>query len=184
MLNEIGIVLAGGKSSRMGEDKAQLGWFGQTLVQKQIKTLTPLVDQVVVSGHVLKDRFDNVGPLAALDAAIHAYPDMHYCWLLPVDMPFMDLTALSTLAQTHHQNSYFNQSWLPARFYINQTLKDYLAAAIQSTHKKSRSFYALFQACGGVSIIIDEEKLKNLNTPNEFNQALALQADGLTSLSL
>ena len=43
-----GIVLCGGKSSRMGRDKAWLPWRGQPMIAHVVSILGPIVDEVVV----------------------------------------------------------------------------------------------------------------------------------------
>ena len=42
------IVLCGGKSTRMGRDKAWLPWAGVPMVSHVVATLRPLVDEVIV----------------------------------------------------------------------------------------------------------------------------------------
>ena len=42
------ILLAGGQSSRMGKDKAELKIEGQTMVERLLLTLYPLVAETVV----------------------------------------------------------------------------------------------------------------------------------------
>ena len=42
------IILAGGKSSRMGEDKGLMLFEGKTMIQYIIDTIQPLVDDVII----------------------------------------------------------------------------------------------------------------------------------------
>ena len=52
-----GIVLAGGRSSRMGEDKSMMKLNGKSLVEFSIDALRPLCDKVIVSSNNLKHNF-------------------------------------------------------------------------------------------------------------------------------
>ncbi|HRP00216.1 MAG TPA: NTP transferase domain-containing protein, partial [Flavobacteriales bacterium] len=45
-----GVVLAGGRSSRMGRDKALIEIGGRTLLQRSLDTLAPHVDELLVIG--------------------------------------------------------------------------------------------------------------------------------------
>lgn len=49
--NITGIVLAGGKSSRFGSDKAMASWKGKTLLENAIRILEPCCDKVVISSN-------------------------------------------------------------------------------------------------------------------------------------
>lgn len=46
-----GIVLAGGKSSRMGTDKSLLKWKGKTLIEHAVETIKPVCIKVVISSN-------------------------------------------------------------------------------------------------------------------------------------
>ena len=47
-MDAAGIILCGGKSSRMGRDKAWLPWCGQPMIAHVVSILRPIVDEVVV----------------------------------------------------------------------------------------------------------------------------------------
>ena len=71
------VLLAGGKSTRMGRDKALLEIEGEPLWQRQLATLRQLSPvQLLVSGpprpgaEAVADRFAGAGPLAGLEAAL------------------------------------------------------------------------------------------------------------------
>ena len=55
-----GVVLTGGKSSRMGQDKAMLEVNGKTLLDRALDTLQPLVNDLLVIGD--PERHGHVGP--------------------------------------------------------------------------------------------------------------------------
>jgi len=105
-----GLVLAGGRSSRMQRDKAAIEFrAGETQLDAAMKLLTPRVSKAFVSvradqkddparsryPHIV-DRGDIEGPIAGISAAFSIYPDM--AWLvLACDLPFLDDTTLETL---------------------------------------------------------------------------------------
>jgi molybdopterin-guanine dinucleotide biosynthesis protein A len=78
-----GIILCGGKSSRMGRPKALLPWRDRTLIETVVETLHSVVDDVVVvssealelpplDARVVHDRTPGLGPLAGIREGLHA----------------------------------------------------------------------------------------------------------------
>lgn len=104
-----GVVLAGGRSRRMGRDKAFLTVGGETLVQWQVALLRSAgCDEVMVSGRagvdygvpgarVVYDPVENAGPLAGLVAALVAMKNDRLL-VLAVDLPRMTKGFLERLA--------------------------------------------------------------------------------------
>lgn len=103
-----GVVLAGGKSSRMGSDKALLPLYagGPTLLDHALNRLAPLVDELLVVGDpqrhghvgpfVIADDLPGKGPLGGLVTAMR-YAGQDKLLVLAVDMPNVDQELLMRL---------------------------------------------------------------------------------------
>ena len=97
-----GLVLAGGKSRRMGEDKALLVRDGTSQLEHIAALLQALTDKVFVSTRAeqqdervrrrfeqIVDQFDDIGPIAGILSAMQEYP--HVDWLVVAcDLPNVD----------------------------------------------------------------------------------------------
>jgi molybdenum cofactor guanylyltransferase len=101
----MGFLLAGGKSSRMGENKAFLDFGGQTLLARGLAELGSVCDRVAVVGDsatftsygpVVADVFAGCGPLAGIHSAL-TYSSAELNLMLAVDMPFVTRQLLSFL---------------------------------------------------------------------------------------
>jgi len=105
-----GFVLAGGASSRMGEDKARLRIGGKTFAERAVETLLPVCRRVfVVGGETdvpLATRVPDVPHPkgAGVKAAIHglhtsfANCSSRYAAILACDMPFVTADLFAFLA--------------------------------------------------------------------------------------
>lgn len=107
-LSRMGFVLVGGRSSRMGTDKAFLRFDGETLLARALKTIRVVCDGVAIVGDpkkfadfgpVVPDIFPGCGPLAGIHAAlVHSASELNLT--LAVDMPFVSTDLLSLLFAT------------------------------------------------------------------------------------
>lgn len=97
------MVLAGGRSRRMGRDKALLGWRGRSLLDHALARFAEAgIASVVVSGdrpaHAgIPDTHPGEGPLAGLLAVARRYPGRRLL-VVPVDMPRLPAAWLDGLA--------------------------------------------------------------------------------------
>jgi len=103
-----GAILAGGRSSRMGRDKAFLPVDGQPLIARQAALLRSLgTDDLIISGRpntdygvpgarIVHDSVPDAGPLAGLVAVLAA---ARHPWVLviAVDLPRLDTSFLNRL---------------------------------------------------------------------------------------
>jgi molybdopterin-guanine dinucleotide biosynthesis protein A len=104
-----GLVLAGGRSSRMKQDKAALSYHGRTQLEWAMDLIQPFVSQAYVSVRPdqindpiraqysqVVDTRENLGPIAGIVAAQTLHPDV--AWLvLACDLPFLDAGTLKHL---------------------------------------------------------------------------------------
>lgn len=100
-----GIILAGGRSSRMGKDKAQLPWKEGTLLTAVVDKLFLLCKEVVVVGprrtldrpvKWTEDRYCGKGPLAGIHAGL-AVAAFDSAIILPCDMPTVPVQMLEAM---------------------------------------------------------------------------------------
>ena len=106
-MNFAGAVLAGGKSSRMGRNKALLRVGGEPLWHRQMRVLKEagarpvwLVQapgQRALAPGVLRDTVRDAGPLAGLHAALAQCRSRHLA-ILAVDLPQIDRAWFARLA--------------------------------------------------------------------------------------
>jgi len=95
------LILCGGRSTRMGRDKASLPFGDETMLQRIVRILQPLVDEVIVVAYVgqevpalpvgvrvVRDEVEGQGPLGGLQAGLrHAASDALYT--TGCDVPFL-----------------------------------------------------------------------------------------------
>ncbi|MNW48080.1 putative molybdenum cofactor guanylyltransferase [compost metagenome] len=104
------IILAGGRSSRMGRNKAMLPLAGVPVIERLIGQLEQVVGHIVIAGgnndtyghlgvEVVHDVFPEKGPLSGLHAGLTACSTL---WSLVVacDMPFADQRVFWQIAES------------------------------------------------------------------------------------
>ena len=101
----MGFLIAGGRSSRMGANKAFLDFRGQTLLDRALSVLNGACGRATMVGDpetfasfgpVVADVFPGCGPLAGIHSALlHSSADLNL--MLAVDMPFVSEALLKFL---------------------------------------------------------------------------------------
>jgi molybdopterin-guanine dinucleotide biosynthesis protein A len=89
-----GVVLAGGKSSRMGRDKATLEFDGETLQERAVAVLRECFAEVVV---IRQDDVPGLGPIGGLLTALR-HLRTEALFLVACDMPFLDAGLIRRMA--------------------------------------------------------------------------------------
>jgi molybdenum cofactor guanylyltransferase len=102
-----GFVLAGGKSTRMGQDKAAVTLNGRTLLEHTLAALREVCGDVAILGKhalygtlgpVYEDIFPDCGPLSGIHAAL-TNSQTKFNLIIAVDTPFLSPAFLSYMAE-------------------------------------------------------------------------------------
>jgi molybdopterin-guanine dinucleotide biosynthesis protein A len=100
-----GFILAGGKSTRMGADKAFVDYDGRTLLARALDLARSITAEVRIVGSrekfapfapVVEDIFRDGGPLGGIHAALRSSPTALNL-MLAVDTPFVPVAFLQYL---------------------------------------------------------------------------------------
>ena len=185
------VILAGGKSSRMGRDKTQLIYRGQTLLSGAVELFSAAFDRVYLSvgdpekypdikAERVIDLYPGCGPMAGLHAALLKTPD-EGVFLAAADLPFsspgaalkmMELCGGCASAVIVDEDGRLE----PAFGYYTKALLPVIETALESgNYKMMRLFDAL--PCRKISpaelgSLWREDMLDNLNYPEDYQRIL------------
>jgi molybdopterin-guanine dinucleotide biosynthesis protein A len=102
-------ILAGGQSSRMGQDKALLPLGGRSVIERVIECVQPLSDDVTLitnkperlrhlGKRMIGDVYPGKGSLGGIYTAVHAARNPH-CLVVACDMPLLNVDLLRHLTE-------------------------------------------------------------------------------------
>lgn len=183
-------VLAGGKSSRMGTDKAFLEFEGKPLIERAwelARTVTPNVRIVgqrakfAAYGVVIEDVYPERGPLGGIHAALTA-TSTELNLILAVDTPFLTAALLDYLVhQARTTAALVTVPRIAARFHPLCAVyrRGFAALAQQALEAHKNKIDPLFTPTD-TRIVEEDEFIRlgvsaavfdNLNTPEEWERA-------------
>lgn len=184
-----GLVLAGGESRRMGQDKALLVRDGQSQLAHIVELLGRVTERVFVSTRSAQqddvergrfeqiiDRYDNIGPIAGIVSALEEHPDVD--WLVVAcDLPNIDESTLRFLVENRSEQHPFtafrsSHDGLPeplCALYSSGSeliLRQFIDAGMVCPRKVLiRSDCALLEQP-------DPQSLDNVNTPDDLKRSV------------
>ncbi len=186
-----GLVLTGGKSSRMGIDKSTIEYHGMPQRDYLISLLKEVCDDVFLSVHTnedaialnniktIVDKNHYLGPFNGLYSAHIKHPNV--AWLVVAcDLPFLDSKALQ-----HLKNNRNNQKSATAYCKKGSEFPEPLCAIWESnSFKKVEAFFTKGEGASPTKLLqtidfecvypIDDSILMNVNTLEEYQKAKKL----------
>ncbi|MBS2210888.1 molybdenum cofactor guanylyltransferase [Carboxylicivirga mesophila] len=175
-----GIILAGGLSSRMGQDKGLIQYKGRTLLEYCINALKPMCSEIIISSNnleyeqfgfrVIADVYQKVGPIGGLYSALAeaGNEDVIVC---PCDMPFITTELFDKLLNEKGENkaaiavSAINKIYPTLGYYHKSCLPVILQFIEQGQYK----LQLLIKELKAQTILIEDDKsLLNFNSPEDL----------------
>lgn len=180
--NITGIILAGGKSSRMGADKGFLLLNEKSFIQYSIDALKPLVSKIIiVSDNADYDAFGlkrvndvtkNAGPVAGICSGLEA-SSTEFNLILSCDIPLITSEILQKLIDNIDKVSQIiqiesNGKSMPL---IALYKKEVLTAFETFLKNDERRLRVAIESCISKNIVLEKEhefSTMNINTQNEL----------------
>jgi molybdopterin-guanine dinucleotide biosynthesis protein A len=182
----VGVVLAGGLSTRMGIDKSTLRHpdSGLSLVDHaRLSLMQAGANVTIVSSNQLPcmvaDKYPHLGPLSGIHGAFDhcnkTYPSTSGLLLLPVDMPRITAALLASLyeqGKSRGKPCFYGRQFLPLYLPFSLAIFDYLEHTLEKGENTSIRAM-LTGALAPVQLelpIVSEEAgvFININQPNQW----------------
>jgi molybdopterin-guanine dinucleotide biosynthesis protein A len=178
MIHTAAVLLAGGKSSRMGTNKALLTFRGKSFLQTIIDAVQPLEIPVYLSGNgawlhafglpVVRDLAFDQGPVVALASCFSAV-QAEQMLVLSCDVPQLSSQHIKRLLSEHTLDTDVTLyrsggKDLPLVAVYSKSAFPYFEHAMNTGDRKLLSVIAKLK----VKRINDNGNLKNINTPKDL----------------
>ena len=195
MINQLSaVILVGGKSSRMGENKAFLSFDGQTFLSKLSNELDGFAEILLSVNHpepytteglqVVEDIYPNCGPISGIHAALRACQSTHLL-ALSCDMPLFQRELaeyMGTFLDDTHDA--FVLVTRDKRVHPLCAIYEKSAAPILETQIKQGN-YRMMDALAQMKVryipldhsVFPDDIVQNVNTPEDYT-ALIRQIHG------
>lgn len=179
-----GIILAGGKSSRMGTDKGFLILNNKSFVQYSIDALKPLVSKIIivsdnpeydVFGYKrITDAIKNAGPVSGIYSGLQT-SKTEYNLVLSCDIPLITSEALKKLIDAIDDTSEIIQAESYGKSMpLVAIYKKSIAGVFHKFLKEDeRRLRVAIKSCQFKNVVLDkalENTTMNINTKEEFKQ--------------
>jgi molybdopterin-guanine dinucleotide biosynthesis protein A len=183
-----GIILAGGKSSRMGRDKGTVLLHGVPMIEHVLRTLRQVTDSVIIIGpkliyqnigcDVFEDIYPENGPLGGIFTAL-TYSQTERNLVLSCDIPFVDVDTLQIICNHKTEYSIVVPEYLgqvePLCAIYNKSLLPAVENALKNDELAMRRFVSCMPHENLAFDTTELNPFRNINTADELNQLNAIQ---------
>jgi molybdenum cofactor guanylyltransferase len=191
------IVLCGGRSQRMGRDKASLPFGDELMLQRVVRLLSPIVSAVIVVAapeqqvpslppwvRIVRDHRPGRGPLEGLAAGLAALPaEVEAAFVTSCDVPLLEPNFVRLLANRLGEFDVVVPQERDFAHPLSAIYRKSVAGVVERLLEEDRLRPAfIFQEVRTCRVPVDELReadarlrtLMNLNRPADYRQALEL----------
>jgi molybdenum cofactor guanylyltransferase len=176
-----GIILAGGKSSRMGYDKGLAETKKGKLIDIAVSVLKQLTDEIIIVANtnsydylglpVYEDLVKDCGPLGGIYTGLF-YSKSQDNIIVACDMPFISLQLLTTILKNKQHKQIvvpaINNKIEPLCGYYNGEIKNILKVHIDA---KNLAVHTVIEGFDHLIIPFDDlTNFTNINTPEDLQK--------------
>ena len=185
------LLLAGGKSKRMGANKAELLYHGKTFVENLLDKAEQLgIEKVYLSGYpkavrnaeVVPDVYQEVGPLGGIHAGLCRI-ETPYCLVLPIDVPQIPVEFLDDMLVYHEKNRTTREEKklplvLERQEFLEPLIAIYPAELSKAIEERIKgqvlSVFRMIKSWGYESYYgdVEEPRIANINTKEDYERLL------------
>lgn len=184
-----GVILAGGRSSRMGQNKALLHLQGETLVARQARKFQAWFQQTVLvtneperyqalSLPMVPDRHPGGGPLAGIEAGL-GISEFPWAFVAAVDLPFLERGLVDRLwVNTSGHLAVVPRpqgQWEPTCAFYHRDCRPVISEMLEAGRQRA---YLLYETVAvkavegdGLAGLPADRLFFNVNTPSDLAQA-------------
>ena len=183
-------ILAGGKSSRMGRDKAFVPFNGRFLIQTVIDSVRGLGDELLIIANtpadyaqfnlpIFSDRFPDHGSLGGIQTAVY-HADHPHTLVVACDMPWLNRDLLRHLISLRHEADIVVPRWTkypePLHAVYNKNCLPAIDKRVASKQLKIIRFYdemtVRYVDRGEIERFdANGSSFANINTPQQLTKA-------------
>lgn len=187
-LSALALILAGGRSSRMGTDKRFLRYGSDTFLERACETAGEAFGKqnVLVSGKIeglftIPDLIPGYGPIGGFYSVLRHLDEMkqmpEWVCVIPVDMPRISCAILSILKNESKKAADSTKAIcyegfeLPAIFRAGDGLLKVMDSLLKTEKSSMRSIMSLQQMLGVKKISLPrntDSLFSNVNTPDDY----------------
>lgn len=186
------VVMSGGKSSRMGSDKAMLNFGGERMIERTLavlKGIFPLRPLIVTNApelyegleaDVVTDIIKDSGPLAGLHTAL-SLAGSPYIFVVACDMPMLSAEFIKAMLNEHKGEDVLLPSenggnLHPLHAVYGQKCLPFIEECLKAKKRRIVSFFDSVNVrklpVEEFSDLCAEKSCINVNTPDEFRELL------------
>jgi molybdenum cofactor guanylyltransferase len=191
-----GIILAGGKSSRMGTNKALLKIHGKTVIERIAEELSATVDHLIVVTNtpeeyaflqlpMIEDRFIDRGPLAGIEAGL-SLSTTEKNLIVACDMPFISAQLgsylLSKLADCQavvpERDGQRHPLFAAYKKEVRNCAEMFLKEEKLAIRNMLNCIQTMYINIDSLKLPVNEISLFNMNHPEEYKKAEDISSGG------